>query len=66
MRVVLTERFSTRYIEAPPDIQKVFGKQLAYLLRNLRIAAGQEIRRGPRDLASAGQRRLAFLFRDRG
>ena len=36
MRVVLTERFSTRYIEAPPDIQKVFGKQLAYLLRYLR------------------------------
>lgn len=36
MRVVITERFSTNYVQAPPEVQKTFGKQLAHLLRDLR------------------------------
>lgn len=36
MRVVITERFSTNYVQAPPEVQKAFGKQLAHLLRDLR------------------------------
>jgi len=36
MRVLLTERFARAYADAPPEVQKAFGKQLAYLLRDLR------------------------------
>lgn len=36
MRVVIAERFTRSFIEAPPDVQKAFGKQLAHLLRSLR------------------------------
>jgi hypothetical protein len=36
VRVVLAERFVRSYIDAPPEVQKAFGKQLAHLLRNLR------------------------------
>ena len=36
MRVVLAERFTIRYAEAPPEVQKAFGKQLANLIRDLR------------------------------
>lgn len=36
MRVVLTEPFVRSLIAAPPEIPKLFGKQLAYLLKNLR------------------------------
>jgi hypothetical protein len=36
MRVVLTERFVGDYVEAPAEIQKLFGKLLAHLLRDLR------------------------------
>ena len=36
MRAVLTELFADRLIAASPEIQKLFGKQLAYLLRDLR------------------------------
>lgn len=35
MRALLSDRFSKDFIEAPPEVQKVFGKQLANLLRNL-------------------------------
>ncbi len=33
---MLTEPFVDNLISAPPEIQKLFGKQLANLLRNLR------------------------------
>jgi mRNA-degrading endonuclease RelE of RelBE toxin-antitoxin system len=36
MRAVLTEPFVDNLIKAPPEIQKLFGKQLANLLRDLR------------------------------
>lgn len=36
MRVVLSDSFVRSFIQAPPDIQKLFGKQLAHLLRDLR------------------------------
>jgi len=36
VRVVLTEQFVRTYIDAPPEIQKTFGKQLALFLRNWR------------------------------
>jgi len=36
MRVVLTEPFAANLIAAPPEIQKLFGKQLAHLLRDIR------------------------------
>lgn len=36
MRVLLTERFSRAFADAPPDVQKAFGKQLAHLLKDLR------------------------------
>ncbi|MBI4516293.1 MAG: pyridoxamine 5'-phosphate oxidase family protein [Deltaproteobacteria bacterium] len=36
MRVVLTEPFVRKLIAAPPEIPKLFGKQLANLLRDLR------------------------------
>ncbi len=36
MRVILTETFASALIAAPAEIQKTFGKQLAYLLRDLR------------------------------
>lgn len=36
MRAVLTEPFADNLIAAPPEIQKLFGKQLAHLLRDLR------------------------------
>jgi plasmid maintenance system killer protein len=36
MRAVLTEPFADSLIEAPPEIQKLFGKQLAQLLRDIR------------------------------
>jgi hypothetical protein len=35
MRVVLTERFTRAFADAPPEVQKAFGKQLAHLLKNL-------------------------------
>jgi len=34
MRAVLTERFARELIAAPPQIHKLFGKQLTHLLRN--------------------------------
>jgi hypothetical protein len=36
MRVVLTEPFAANLVASPPEIQKLFGKQLAHLLRDLR------------------------------
>ena len=36
MRVVLTDLFVASLIKAPPEVQKTFGKQLAYLLRDPR------------------------------
>ena len=36
VRAVLTEPFVESFLEAPPDIQKTFGKQLAHLLRDAR------------------------------
>ena len=36
MRVVLTDRFTRSFTDAPPDIQERFGQQLAHLLRDLR------------------------------
>jgi len=36
MRAVLTEPFVRSLIAAPPEIHKLFGKQLANLLRDLR------------------------------
>ncbi len=36
VRVVLTEQFVRAYIDAPPEIQKTFRKQLALFLRNWR------------------------------
>jgi mRNA interferase RelE/StbE len=36
MRAILAERFCQALVAAPPEIQKTFGKQLAYLLRDLR------------------------------
>ena len=36
MRAIVTERFAKALISAPPEIQKLFGKQLANLLRDLR------------------------------
>lgn len=36
MRAVLTEPFADNLIDAPPEIQKLFGKQLAHLLRDIR------------------------------
>jgi plasmid maintenance system killer protein len=34
--VLFSERFSTSFQEAPEKIQRLFGKQLGYLLRDLR------------------------------
>ena len=36
MRAVLTEPFVDSLIKAPPEIQKLLGKQLALLLRDFR------------------------------
>lgn len=36
MRAILTEPFAESLINAPPGIQKLFGKQLANLLRDIR------------------------------
>ncbi len=36
MRALVTEPFARSLIGAPPQIQKLFGKQLAHLLRDLR------------------------------
>ena len=36
MRVAITETFANAYTNAPPEVQKAFGKQLANLLRDLR------------------------------
>ena len=36
MRAVLTEPFADNLIHAPAEVQRLFGKQLAYLLRDLR------------------------------
>jgi hypothetical protein len=36
MRAILTETFADSLIAAPPEIQRLFGKQLAHLLRDLR------------------------------
>ncbi len=36
MRVVLTETFTRALVAAPPEIPKLFGKQLTHLLRDLR------------------------------
>ena len=36
MRVEITETFASAYVGAPAEVQKVFGKQLAHLLRDLR------------------------------
>ncbi len=36
MRAELTEPFADNLIASPPEIQRLFGKQLANLLRDLR------------------------------
>lgn len=36
MRALLSDRFCKSLVAAPPDVQKLFGKQIALLLRNLR------------------------------
>jgi plasmid maintenance system killer protein len=36
VRAVLTEPFAANLIASPPEIQRLFGKQLANLLRDLR------------------------------
>ena len=36
MRVILTDPFIDELVVAPPQIQKLFGKQLSLLLRNFR------------------------------
>jgi hypothetical protein len=36
MRAELTEPFVANLIASPPEIQRLFGKQLAHLLRDLR------------------------------
>ena len=36
MRVLIAERFARSCVDAPPEVQKAFSKQLAILLRNLR------------------------------
>jgi mRNA-degrading endonuclease RelE of RelBE toxin-antitoxin system len=36
MRVLISERFSRSFKEAPEKIQKNFGKQLPHLLKDLR------------------------------
>ncbi len=36
VRVLITEPFAESLIKAPPEIQRLFGKQLANLLRDLR------------------------------
>ena len=36
MRVLIADRFARSFIDAPPEVQKAFGKQLANLLRDLR------------------------------
>lgn len=35
MKVVFSERFTKSFVNAPPEVHKLFGKQLANLLRNL-------------------------------
>jgi mRNA-degrading endonuclease RelE of RelBE toxin-antitoxin system len=35
MRVLFSKRFSSSFQEAPDRVQREFGKQLGYLLRNL-------------------------------
>ena len=35
MRALLSEQFAKSLIAAPPEIQRLFGKQLAHLLRDL-------------------------------
>jgi mRNA-degrading endonuclease RelE of RelBE toxin-antitoxin system len=35
MKVVFSERFTKSFVNAPPEVPKLFGKQLANLLRNL-------------------------------
>lgn len=34
MRAVLTDPFVAAFLKAPPEVQKLFGKQLAHLLRD--------------------------------
>lgn len=36
MRALPTHRFQQRFKTAPPEVQRAFTKQLAYLLRDLR------------------------------
>ena len=36
MRAELSEPFALNLIQSPPEIQRLFGKQLAFLLRDLR------------------------------
>lgn len=56
MRVLLSERFTKAYAEAPPEIQKAFGKQLAHLLRDRRhrsLDAKKFVEAGDADLWQA-------------
>ena len=50
MRVEMTERFTRNFRAAPPEIHKLFGKQLAAILTNFRhpaLRAKKHPERGP-------------------
>ena len=60
--MLFSERFTRSFRQAPDRVQREFGKQLGYLLRDLRpFPSVQEVRQNGRYLAGSRGPKLVIL-----
>ena len=66
MRAILTEPFVESLINAPPEVQRLFGKQLALLLKNWRHPSLQAARYDATKLYARVSQDWRFYYRREG